>query len=50
MTVENCGSGFVHYHTMDIVEPEELPDLDVTTAWYESENQRIGFLVKNTRR
>ncbi len=48
VTAGNCGSAFVQYHTMDIVEPEELPDLDVTTAWYDSEDQRIGFLIKNT--
>lgn len=47
VTAANCGSAFVRYHTIDIVEPWELPDLDVTTAWYEVDNQRIGFLVQN---
>ncbi|MDY7077725.1 MAG: DNRLRE domain-containing protein [Chloroflexota bacterium] len=47
VTAENCGGTFVKYHTMEIVEPWELPDLDVSTAWYDSETQQIGYLVQN---
>ncbi|MCJ7548876.1 MAG: DNRLRE domain-containing protein, partial [Anaerolineae bacterium] len=47
VTAANCGSAFVRFHTMDIVEPSALPDVVVTTAWYDSEHQQIGYLVKN---
>ena len=47
VTAENCGSAFVRYHTIDIVERRHLPDLVVTTGWYDSEEQQIGFLVQN---
>ncbi len=50
VAAHNCGSigGASEQHlTINIVPRSQLPDLVVSTAWYEPENGRVGYLIKN---
>jgi hypothetical protein len=47
LTAENCGGSFVAYHSFHSLETSELADLGATSAWFEPDHGRIGYLVQN---
>jgi len=50
VAAHNCGSigGASEQHlAINIVPRSQLPDLVISTAWYEPENGRVGYLIKN---
>ncbi len=47
VTAENCGGTFVTIHTLDVLALSQLPDLAVTSAWYESDYPRIRYVIQN---
>jgi hypothetical protein len=48
LTASNCGGSFVAYKSFRALLPSDLADLRVSSAWYEPDQARIGFLVQNT--
>jgi hypothetical protein len=40
----NCGASFVRYHTINI---QPRPDLTITGAWYDAEQTRLYYIIKN---
>ncbi|HNT78378.1 MAG TPA: DNRLRE domain-containing protein, partial [Anaerolineae bacterium] len=48
ITAENCGGVFVQYHTFTVIPREQLPDLRVTSFWYNLIEHRVYAIVKNT--
>lgn len=47
VTAANCGGAFVRYHTINIVTPAELPDLVMSSIWYDTLQQRIYYSIQN---
>ena len=47
MTAQNCGGAATANRAVSIVDPAQLPDLVITNAWYESDQGRVGYLIKN---
>jgi hypothetical protein len=47
VTGENCGGSAVAYHDVDAVDPADLPDLMVSSAWNDKEQGRIGYVMRN---
>ncbi|MCA9981794.1 MAG: DNRLRE domain-containing protein, partial [Anaerolineales bacterium] len=47
VTAENCGGTFIRRHALYVDPPSALPDLRITGTWYESEAQRIGYILQN---
>ncbi|RLC94218.1 MAG: hypothetical protein DRI77_11145, partial [Chloroflexi bacterium] len=46
-TAGNCGGDFVTYRYIDILAHSQLPDLTISSAWYESDYPRVGYLIEN---
>lgn len=40
----NCGASFVRHHTINI---QPRPDLTITGAWYDAEQTRLYYIIKN---
>jgi hypothetical protein len=47
VTVENCGGTATAYHDVEVVAPADLPDLVISTAWNEVEQERVGYVIHN---
>lgn len=47
VTAQNCGGAATANRAVSIVNPAQLPDLVITNAWYESDQSRVGYLIKN---
>jgi hypothetical protein len=47
VTVSNCGGAFVQYRTIDIIPRGQLPDLQITSIWYNLDESRVYYIVKN---
>jgi len=47
VTVQNCGGAVQTTKAVDIVPPSALPDLRISSGWYEPEPGRAGFIIKN---
>ncbi len=47
VTAENCGGTVATYYGVEVVDPADLPDLVISTAWNEVEHERVGYIVHN---
>ena len=47
MTAQNCGGAATANRVVSLVDPAQLPDFKITSAWYESDQARVGYLVQN---
>ena len=47
VTVSNCGGAFVQYRTFTVIPRDQLPDLRVTSIWYNPDEARAYYIVKN---
>jgi hypothetical protein len=47
VTAENCVGSAVAYHAVEVVYPADLPDLLISTAWIDLEEDRIGYVIHN---
>jgi hypothetical protein len=47
VTAQNCGGAATANRAVSIVDPAQLPDLVITNAWYESDQDRVGYLIRN---
>jgi hypothetical protein len=43
----NCGGSFENYKVFRSLQPSQLADLRVSNAWYEPDQDRIGYLIQN---
>jgi hypothetical protein len=47
VTAENCGGAATAYYEVKAVEPADLPDLTISTAWNEADGERTGYVIHN---
>jgi uncharacterized repeat protein (TIGR01451 family) len=47
VTAENCGGSAAVYYGVEVVDPADLPDLTISTAWNEVDQERIGYVLHN---
>jgi hypothetical protein len=47
VTVQNCGGSVQTTKAVDIVPPSALPDLWLSSAWYDAALSKIGYVLKN---
>ncbi|MBN2005011.1 MAG: DNRLRE domain-containing protein [Anaerolineae bacterium] len=47
VTAENCGGVFVQYHTLNVLDAAELPDVLISGMWYNPEEMRAYYILKN---
>ncbi len=47
VTAENCGGAVTAYKGVEVVNPADLPDLVISTAWNEADEGRIGYTIHN---
>ena len=47
VTAENCGGSAVAYQDILVVDPADLPDLLVSSAWNDKQQGRIGYVMRN---
>ncbi|MGC9334405.1 MAG: DNRLRE domain-containing protein, partial [Anaerolineae bacterium] len=47
VTAENCGGSIVAYHSVEVVESADLPDLRISTAWIDLDQDRIYYIIHN---
>jgi len=48
VTAANCGGVLVQSRTIDIIARDQLPDLQITGMWYNKENSRVDYIIKNS--
>jgi len=48
LKTKNCGGEYITSQNIQIFNLADLPDLQVTSLWYEPDVPRIGYLVENT--
>jgi hypothetical protein len=47
VTVQNCGGSVQTNKAVDIVPPSALPDLGLSSTWYDATLAKIGYVLKN---
>jgi hypothetical protein len=47
VTAQNCGGTFQASQGISISEPAALPDLQVSSLWYEPTSSTVGYIVQN---
>lgn len=47
VTADNCGGAVIAHHNVEVVAPAHLPDLSVTSAWYDKTSQRVYAVIEN---
>ncbi|MCB0036597.1 MAG: DNRLRE domain-containing protein, partial [Anaerolineales bacterium] len=47
VTAENCGGKFTRRHLVNVIAESALPDLTVSSAWYDPSLGEIGYVMHN---
>jgi hypothetical protein len=47
VTAENCGGTAVASIGVEVVDPADLPDLTISSAWNEADAERVGYVIHN---